>query len=90
MRAVSAAGEKPKVTLGQRLCTKFGVKLCFWSAGEWKDKKRREKRSTAGAATHISLQQPQFRKKSFQVGREDSKNPDTVQGLRAEDAGGVE
>lgn len=30
MRAVSAAGEKPKVTLGQRLCTKFGVKLCFW------------------------------------------------------------
>lgn len=30
MRAVSAAGEKPKVTLRQRLHTKFGVKLRFW------------------------------------------------------------
>lgn len=60
MKATATAGEKPKLTLGQRLHTQAVL-----MSANGKNVKGPSRETVA--CTYISLQQPQFRKASFQT-----------------------
>lgn len=63
MKATATAGEKPKLTLGQRLHTQ--AVLMRRNGGG--DKNVKQPSGETVGCTYISLQQPQFRKASFQT-----------------------